>query len=945
VRRSTDDLAYTHLRFEQRYQGLPVWPAMLDAHFNPDNELTVIEGAYDPTPALTTIEPRLTAERAIAAARASVPGGWAGTATAAELVVYAPLDAAGQLGWKLDLNIGYSQAWRIVIDAQSGRVLHRSSRVFDAGVNGSGLDMTGATRQLHVWQQGNTYFLLDSSKLSFVAGSDPVQKPEGAITIADARHKNVQDLKGDDLFLITSTSPSSWDNKPGVSAAFNFSETYDYYLERHNRNSLDGNGGSITAVVQVGSYDNASWNGNLGIMLFGEVKDYPASLDVIGHELTHGVTEKSANLVYELQPGAMNESMSDIFGEMVEARTRGHTDWIIGTDLNEPFRNMKNPGALTIGGLNKPYPSKMSEFIELPNQDNADHGGVHINSSIFNHAFYLTAEGLQGALGLVDAARVFHRALTVHLQAQSQFVDGRLACLNSAAELFGQNGAQVTKVGEAFDAVEILAAPTTPAPPPVPVVQGPDSTLFIFADFFGDTHLARREQALGDGINGTILALGVKFSRPAVSGDGSLAMFVDSSFDLCGVATADGDTRQCLGFPGEVHAVALSPDGSKAAFILRDPFTGDAQGEITVVNLNTSASKTYSLVSPALDGVSVDQVLNADAMTFSTDSSALIYDAVSALRFGNGPTVLRWSIYALDLTTDRTAIVVPPIEGVDTGNPSVGRAGQRYLTLDARLDDGDSGILVLDTFTGEVGVVGSVAQGLGYPCFLGDESSLVFATRDALALSGFSLVQQALSSDRLQPAGDPALLKGDALLGVNYRRGDFIGENALPSVTLNSSTTDTPAPANLVLTATATDTDGSVAKVEFYNGANLLGQSTTPVAGKFQFSWNNVAAGSYRLIARAYDNLNAANDSEGVNVVVRSVAGPIQLSAAPPLAGVVRITVTAAPGNYFIQRGSDLKTFNDLSPVTIGAGGTATVDDPISTQPTAQRFYRARRAN
>jgi len=109
----------------------------------------------------------------------------------------------------------------------------------------------------------------------------------------------------------------------GVSAAYNFSHTFDYFFQRHNRNSLDGQGGNIKAAVRVAQMDNAFWNGNQQIMVFGNVRRYPAALDVVGHELAHGVTEHTAGLIYEFQPGALNESFSDIFGEMVEARADG----------------------------------------------------------------------------------------------------------------------------------------------------------------------------------------------------------------------------------------------------------------------------------------------------------------------------------------------------------------------------------------------------------------------------------------------------------------------------------------------------------------------------------------------------------------------------------------------------------------------------------------------
>lgn len=134
------------------------------------------------------------------------------------------------------------------------------------------------------------------------------------------------------------------------------------------------------------------------------------ALDILGHELTHGITQHSAGLMYSDQPGALNEAFSDIFGQAVEARVEGQADWLVGDGLGSPLRDMRNPRSLNVVP-GRPYPSRMSEIVgpgdplldRLPGRDN---GGVHVNSSIVNRAFYLLAEGLPGAIGMEDAARI-----------------------------------------------------------------------------------------------------------------------------------------------------------------------------------------------------------------------------------------------------------------------------------------------------------------------------------------------------------------------------------------------------------------------------------------------------------------------------------------------------------------------------------------------------------
>jgi len=927
-----------HLRFAQVYQGLPVWPAGLSVHLDAQGNVRLVDGAYVPTPAGVAVKPTLTADEATQRAKASVPDGDSAAAAAPELIVFAPLQQEARLAWRLDVSVGILHAWRIVVDALDGRVLSRVTQVCDVNVPGSAKDLEGTTRNFNVWSQDNKFFLADTTKPMFNQASNPVSEPKGVISIFDAREVSDKQLKT--VFLIESTSANTW-LPDGVSALYNFGLTHDYFRERHGRNSLDGQGGNIQAVVRVAQMDNAFWNGNLKMMFFGNVRPYPAALDVVGHELAHGVTQNSADLIYELQPGAMNESFSDIFGEMVEARAEGLTDWKMGERLGKGFRDMKNPGALQIEGLNRPYPSKMSEFVELPNSNDGDHGGVHINSSILNHCFYLLAEGLPGAVGLLDAEKIFYRSLTQHLQKQSQFIDARLGCVAAAEALFGAGSNQAKKTAEAFDAVEILATPPTPAPSPIPTVPGRDSALLVTLDPFSELiALGRLEEALGD-LDAVALAEPVKEARPAVSGDGSLAVFVNAFDDVCAVDTDDPSTVQCLGAAGTVHSVTLSPDGVLAAFVLLDPFTGEPDNRLSIYNLVTEQTKTYNLLAPVADGNPVDNVLYADAMIFTSDSKQLIYDALSEIRFGAGDPLQRWSIFRINLATDSTTVLVPPLEDADFGNPNIGRAGNRYLTFDARdPDTGHDIILNLDLFTGDFAQVGDAGTGLGYPCFTGDESAIIYSTPDPNALfTGFSVVRQALAPNRLVMTGQPTLWLPDAKIGVIYRRGTFVGANQLPTVTRTAPADNASftAPARITITTTASDGDGTVAKVEFYEGANKLGESAGPI---YTFDWANVPAGSYRVIARAIDNLGASTDSTAATVTVTPAGGgPIQLAAARLAAGL-RVTVTASPGSYVLQRSTDLKTWTDQA-LTIGAAGNAVVEDAFAGA--ARRFYRVKR--
>lgn len=932
-----DESGRRHLRFSQWYQGLRLSPSGLSVHLDPNGNVESVDGAYVPTPAGLETKPTLRSEEA-----AQSVGG-SGQTRDFSLVIYSPLDRPPRLAWQFHYSTDLFHAWRIMVDAQNGQVLNRATDVLDVASPGSGKDLEGINRNLNVWSAGGNFYMVDTSKKSFDGKFDPIADPHGAISIFDARNTTQDKLKT--VFIVQSTAANDW-IPDAVSALYNFGHTFDYFFERHGRNSLDGNGGNVQAVVRVAEMDNAFWSGDLKMMFFGTVRPYPLALDVVGHELAHGVTQNSADLIYELQPGALNESFSDIFGELVEARVVGQADWELGKKLGKVYRNLKNPGAIQIEGLNRPYPAKMSEFLDLPNSNDADHGGVHLNSSIVNHAFYMLAEGLNGAIGLIDAGKIFYACLTQRLQRQSQFVDARLGCVAAAEALFGANSTQARKTAEAFDTVEIFATPPTPEPTPIPAVQGPDSTLLIaFDPFFGGSALGRRELAFQDPLDGIALVDSVRVARPSVSGDGSVAAFVDGAFDICVVRTDNGGGVGCVGMQGSIHSVAMSPDATLIAVVLRDPATGQPDNRISILNLAQNTTKTYELLAPTVDGTPVDNVLYADSMVFTADGKQLIYDAVSEIRFGGGAAVQRWSIFRLNLPTEATTVLVPPIDGVSSGNPNIARTTGRFLTFDAEdVASGTTFIVNMDLFTGDIGAVGAVGQGAGYPCFNGDDTAVVYATRDSLApQTGFSLVAQPLKADRLGTNGAASLWLRDANLGVIYRRGAFTNANAVPTVALTAPANNASfsAPGRIPLSATAIDADGTVAKVEFYQGGTKLGESTTAPYG---YLWTPVPAGNYRLFARAIDNLGGSADSEPINITVGQTTIPSStLTAARLTNGAIRLTLSGPAASYTIQQSTDLANWADIFPLTIGATGSGSLDDSGGPANNRRLFYRARK--
>jgi Zn-dependent metalloprotease len=243
--------------------------------------------------------------------------------------------------------------------------------------------------------------------------------------------------------------------------------TYDLYFDVYGRNSIDAQGMRLDSSVHYGqAYDNAFWDGTQMVYGDGDGKlfeRFTRAIDVIGHELTHGVTAHEANLDYQDQPGALNESFSDVFGSLVKQRSLGQTagqaNWLIGEGLftakvkGVALRSMKSPGsAYDDPVLGKdPQPSRMSGYVDTTDDD----GGVHINSGIPNHAFYLAAVSI-GGNAWEKAGQIWYDALTKLLRRDSDFAAAAQQTLAAAADRYGSSSAEAKAVSDAWKQVGVL---------------------------------------------------------------------------------------------------------------------------------------------------------------------------------------------------------------------------------------------------------------------------------------------------------------------------------------------------------------------------------------------------------------------------------------------------------------------------------------------------------
>ncbi len=244
--------------------------------------------------------------------------------------------------------------------------------------------------------------------------------------------------------------------------------TYDFYFDIFSRHSIDDAGLPLNATVHFDKkYDNAFWNGEQ--MVFGDgdgtlFNRFTIAVDVIGHELTHGVTQDEAQLQYFNQSGALNESISDVFGSLVKQyqlkQSADKADWLIGEGLlakkvkGVALRSMKAPGtAFNDPILGKdPQPANMKQFVKTFD----DNGGVHTNSGIPNHAFYLAATKI-GGYAWEKAGHIWYDTLRdAKLRPNATFARFAKLTVDNASRLYGSKSAERTAIGEAWAEVGIV---------------------------------------------------------------------------------------------------------------------------------------------------------------------------------------------------------------------------------------------------------------------------------------------------------------------------------------------------------------------------------------------------------------------------------------------------------------------------------------------------------
>jgi zinc metalloprotease ZmpA len=448
-----------HVRFERQYRGMRVIGGDLVMHADRNGNFR--NASHTMSRGINVARVATQSGGRAAKVALEAHGGTLGTQRP-ELVVYARGDNP-VLAW--DVRVFTEQAdgtpseKHVIVDAQTAAVMETWDDIHTAAASGTGVSLYSGTVGLTTDLVGSTYNLRDPSRGNNYT-IDLKNRTSGGSVVTDT--DNVWGNGG------TSSTQSA-----AVDAQYGTAVTWDYYKNVHGRTGIASNGqGAYNRVHYSTRYNNAFWSDSCFCMTYGDGDGTTftplVSLDVAGHEMTHGVTSRTAGLIYSGESGGLNEATSDIFGTMVEfyaANASDPGDYLIGEKIYKAgvngLRNMINPS--TDGRSADCWYSTVGSL------------DVHLSSGVANHFYYLLAEGTSNGspsktcvvgntrvasgngtvagIGRAKAEKIWYRALTVYLTSSSNFAAARAATVKAANDLYGVGSAESTAVANAWTAV------------------------------------------------------------------------------------------------------------------------------------------------------------------------------------------------------------------------------------------------------------------------------------------------------------------------------------------------------------------------------------------------------------------------------------------------------------------------------------------------------------
>ncbi|TDW92988.1 Zn-dependent metalloprotease [Kribbella pratensis] len=438
----------SHVRFDRTYQGLPVVGGDVVVHQDKAGKTRSATGGVGKL--ALSVKPAVSAASAAAATKQK--------SAKQQLVVFVTNAGQSKLAYKVvsegrQAN-GEPTGTETYVDAQNGKVLDSWTTVNDDLGSGTGLYV--GTVGLDTTKSGTSWTMVDP-----VRGGNATYNAGTLFSDADN---------------VWGTGSNSNAQTAGVDAHYGIAKTWDYYKNVHGRNGIANDGKGAKSYVHDGAYVNASWSDSCFCMKYGDGDPSQGigplvELDIAGHEMSHGVTSRTAGLRYSGESGGLNESTSDIFGTAVEwyaANSQDTPDYVLGEEIFTDY----NPATNYIRRLDKPSLDGASADSWSKSVGRLN---VHYSSGVGNHFFYLLSEG-SGAktingiaynspaangvtvtgIGLSKAEKIWYRALTTYMTSRTDYHGARTATLNAATDLYGASSAERAAVDKAWVGLNVL---------------------------------------------------------------------------------------------------------------------------------------------------------------------------------------------------------------------------------------------------------------------------------------------------------------------------------------------------------------------------------------------------------------------------------------------------------------------------------------------------------
>jgi bacillolysin len=913
----TDEMGNAHVRVVQKFRGLPVWGSEVILHER-GGKVNLLNGSYFPTPSVLSIEPSVSTVTSVENVKADLAKAKpvatlneaqlkqvGGAQSKSELVIFHVNDKkdAEHLAWHITMYQNVLHRWEYFVDAQNGQILDKyesscdllghyhighendvtpslsnsyekpesinmplAPPVLDGKFTANVTDLLGQLRTVNTYQVGTKYYLLDASRDMFNSlQSTMPSNPVGVIQTFDNNNAD----GGETAYYITSTN-NTWTDKKAISAHFNAGRAFEYFKTTFGRKSINNKNGNIISFINVTEdlkqMDNAYWNGEAMYYGNGNVafSPLPAALDVAGHEISHGVVQNSANLKYQGESGAMNESFADIFGAMID-----RDDWKMGEDVvklayfpSGALRDLSNPNNGAAKGTQNWQPNKFSERY-TGTQDN---GGVHINSGIPNYAYYLfaTTAGMSKEI----AERVFYHALTKYLVASSKFIDLRAAVEQSCKDLYSGTPSVLTAAQNAFNTVEIGSGGSTTGSDyqkDVPTNPGQDYVVFIEPE----TTTAKSKlvlQQVGTTVKSVLYDQGV-FNRPSITDDGKRVVFVGGDTKIYYI-DIDWINRQftpakTLDPDPDWSNISISKDGSKFAANAGDSL-------LYVYSFALKQYDVFRLYNPTTSSGTAKtyDVRRSDALEWDNTGEYVMYDAFTSppsqgadLSYWDIGFINVWSNVNKNFATGNIEKLFSGVpENTDIGNPTFAKNSPYIIAFDYLIKDPQTGnyktyyviganIQTGDISTADVGIFDN--NTFGVPSYSRKDDKLMFTNYDAVAKKNqlATVNLGATKIDALPTSNPKVVITAAAEKGVWFSNG--VRSVGVKETLDNNSVIIAPNPFKDFLTVEIQAEKSATGKAEIFDlvGRNILSQPLSISGGKNPVSVNTqtLQAGAYLL--------------------------------------------------------------------------------------------------